>query len=107
MEIIGQILMCVGAFFIFTSAFGVVRMPDFFTRLHPAGISDTAGIIMIMLGLLLHLGFGLVSLKILLLAGFAILTSTTACHALARAALLSGLRPKAQIKDGSGKNVYH
>ena len=43
MEILGNILLLLGAFVAFSGALGVLRMPDFYSRLHPAGTTDTAG----------------------------------------------------------------
>ncbi len=72
---------------------GVLRMPDFFTRLHAAGITDTLCAALILLGLVLHSGWGFGALKLLLVFAFLFFTSPTATHALAKAALHGGLRP--------------
>lgn len=96
--IIANICFGLGAFFILTSALGFYRMPDFFTRLHPAGMSDSAGILFIGTGAVLTYGLTLVSAKIVILAFFAMITSATATHALGSAALSTGLKPK-------GRNV--
>lgn len=87
LEIISYVCMAAGAFFVITGAVGIVRMPDFFTRLHPAGIVDSIGVPLILMGLLFHMGLGIISIKILLLIAFSMVTSSTACHALAKAAL--------------------
>lgn len=97
-EIIGNILLLLGAFFVFTGAVGINRMPDFFSRLHPAGISDALGLPLMLLGVLCHMDLGLVSVKIMLIVFFAVITSATACHALAKVALISGMKPRGQIK---------
>lgn len=88
---LGNILILVGAFFVLTGALGMLRMPDFFSRLHPAGVTDSLGIPCVLIGLMLHTGLTLVSGKLLLLMLFLLLTSPTACHALAKAAFLSGM----------------
>lgn len=92
-EFLTIICLGLGAFFVFTSALGLLRMPDFFTRLHPAGIGDSIGLPLILLGLLLNQEFGLISFKIFLLIIFSLVTSATASHALAKAALMSGVKP--------------
>lgn len=86
---IGAAMLLLGTFFVFTGALGLLRMPDFFTRLHPAGIVDAAGIPLILLGLMLISGFTLFSAKIFILLLFLLLASPTACHALAKAAYLA------------------
>ena len=68
-------------------------MPDLFTRLHPAGVADTVGAGFILLGFMLQGGLSLVTLKLVLILVFLFFTTPTASHALARAALLDGLKP--------------
>jgi len=100
-DIIGNIFLIAGAFFIFTGAAGILRMPDFFSRLHPAGIGDALGLPLAMIGVMIHAGPGLITIKIAILVVFAMVTSATACHALAKAALISGVKPTGYIS----KNV--
>ncbi len=88
LNIIGNICLIVGGFFVFTGSLGILRMKDFFTRLHPAGVSDSAGVILIFLGILFKTTIGTISLKIILLIIFSLLTSATACHALAKSSLI-------------------
>lgn len=88
---IGNGLVLLGAFFVLTGALGILRMPNFFARLHPAGIADSLGVMFVLAGLMLHAGFSLTSGKLFLLMLFLLLTSPTACHALAKAAFLSGM----------------
>ena len=82
-----------GIFFMFSAALGIIRMPDFFTRLHPAGIADSLGAPLFLLGIAIQNGTTLFSGKILLLILFMLITNPTACHALAKAALYGGLKP--------------
>jgi multicomponent Na+:H+ antiporter subunit G len=68
-------------------------MPDFYTRMHAASVTDTLGAGLLLVGLVLQAGLTLVAVKLLflgLLIGFA---SPTATHALAKAALARGLAP--------------
>lgn len=92
-DFIGMLFIIAGAFFMFTGSLGLLRMPDFFTRLHPAGVTDSLGAPMVLLGVAIQSGFTLFSGKIILLILFLFITNPTACHALANAALLSGLVP--------------
>ena len=81
---------------------GIHRFPDFFTRLHAAGITDTLCAALILVGLGLQSGISLVSFKLALVFIFLWFTSPTASHALANAALHGGLRPQLdENKDAS------
>ena len=83
----------VGTFFIVTGAIGMIRFPDFFSRSHAASLMDSLGLPLTLLGLVLYFPLGLVTVKLLLLIWFAMTTSSTASHALAKAALISGPKP--------------
>jgi multicomponent Na+:H+ antiporter subunit G len=93
----------IGSIFLLIGATGMVRLPDFWSRLHAAGIIDTAGAGFIILGMMLHAGLTLVTLKLLLIAVFVFITSPTASHAIANAAFAIGLRPVALVEDQSGR----
>lgn len=83
----------VGCFFAFTGAVGVVRFPDFYTRLHPAGKSDTLAQALILTALCFQCEDLWTVLKLLLIAGILLVTAPTATHAVTKAAELEGLRP--------------
>lgn len=93
MTVLGGILMLVGAFFFLTGTVGYLRLPDFFTRMHAIGKSDTLGAFLSMLGVACFTGLTLLSVKIVLVAVFILIANPTATHAMARAALSAGLRP--------------
>lgn len=82
-----------GIFFIFTGTLGLLRLPDFYTRLHAAGITDTLGTELMLIGMMLQAGWSLVTAKLLMISLFIFFTSPTATHALANAANAVGLRP--------------
>lgn len=86
MEIISWTFIFTGAFLILTGSIGILRFPDVFARLHPAGVTDSLGAPLVLFGLVLQLGLTFVSLKLLLLILLILVTSPTACHALAKAA---------------------
>jgi len=92
-ELLSWVLLLGGGFFLVIGAIGLWRMPDFFTRLHAASVTDTGGAILIMLGLMLQAGWSLVTVKLLITLVFLLFTSPTAAHALAKAAVHSGLKP--------------
>ena len=82
-----------GGGFCMVGGIGLLRMPDFYTRMHAASITDTIGAGLVLLGLLLQAGFTLVGAKLLMVGLLIFFTSPTASHALARSALLHGLKP--------------
>ena len=86
MTLLAGFLICSGVFFLFMGAVGLIRFPDFYTRMHAAGKCDTLGILLVLTGLACHEGFGLASVKLLIIAVFIFFTSPTATHAIARAA---------------------
>lgn len=83
-----------GAFLVIIGGAGLLRMPDFYTRMHAAGVTDTLGAGLILLGLMLQGGWTLVTAKLLLILIFLWLTSPTASHALVRAALSDPQNPQ-------------
>ncbi len=82
-----------GGFFCLVGAAGLLRMPDFYTRMHAASVIDTLGAGLILLGLMLQAGWTLVAVKLLMVGLLIFFASPTATHALARAAMLRGLKP--------------
>jgi len=91
-EIVATVLLAGGLFFFFVGGFGLVRLPDFYMRLHPAGKADTLGATLLLSGLAILAGPTLLALKILLVEAFILLANPTSTHAVARAAYRSGLR---------------
>jgi multicomponent Na+:H+ antiporter subunit G len=99
-DMLSWILLLAGGAFCIIGALGLVRMPDFFTRMHAASVTDTLGAGLMLLGLMLQAGFTLVTVKLIVLGLLIFFTSPTATHALAQAALARGLRPLlAQVKE--------
>ena len=82
-----------GGFLILTGAFGLLRFPDLYTRMHAAGVTDTGGAGLVLLGLMLQAGFTLVTVKLVLILWFLLFTGPVATHALAKAALHGKLAP--------------
>ncbi len=93
-DVISALMLLAGAFFVLVGAIGVIRLPDFYTRLHGAAVTDTLGAGLIILGLTLQAGFTLAAVKLLMILGFLFITSPTSCHALAQAARANGLEPE-------------
>lgn len=93
-DTISWILLLSGSFLCLTGTTGLLRFPDFFTRIHAASITDTLGAGLILIGLMLQAGWGLVFAKLVIIQLFSVLAVTTASHAMAKAALKSGMKPK-------------
>ncbi len=87
------ILIAGGLFFLFVSAMGVIRMPDFYTRCHVTGKSETFGTMLILLGLAVWQGFNINSLKLMLILIFVFLANPTATHVMVQGAYRCGLKP--------------
>ena len=88
----GVLLLAGGALAIF-GGLGLVRFPDFYTRLHAAGVTDTLCALLIVLGLALQSGLSLLTIKLFLILVFLLFTAPTATHALARAAMIDNVEP--------------
>ena len=88
-----------GCFFVLAGSIGLLRLPDFFTRLHAAGVTDTLGTGLIITGLLLQAGWSQVSIKLLLILLMLFFTGPTSTHALAKAALHGKLKPQLAESD--------
>ena len=92
-DILSWILLVSGGLFCIVGAVGLLRMPDFYTRVHAASVTDTLGVGLILLGLILQAGWTLVAAKLVIIGLLIFFTSPAATHALARAALGRGLEP--------------
>jgi len=102
LEWISGVLVLLGGVFCVTGAVGIYRFPDFYTRMHASGVSDTLGAGLVFLGLMVaslaRMDAGVVPsllmvFKLFFILFFLWMTGSTACHALARAAWLDGLKP--------------
>jgi multicomponent Na+:H+ antiporter subunit G len=98
MNILVVILLLFGMVFFIGGSVGIIRMPDFYSRLHPAGKLDTLGIMAMVTGLALYnlnhfsLEALLLSIKMLLIVFFVFLSSPTATHGIVDAGMRAGLR---------------
>ncbi len=98
-DAVAVILMLSGTFFMLVGSIGICRLPDFYTRTHAASKVDTLGILLFLSGLAVFEGFSQSAAKLLLIIVFVALTNPVATHALARRALLFGLKPWYGHKD--------
>lgn len=92
-EALSWLLFLLGGAGVVVGAIGIVRFPDFYTRLHAAGITDTAGAELILLAMILQAPNWLVVAKLVFIGFFLFMTSPVSTHAIAHAAWVVGLRP--------------
>ena len=92
-DMLSWVLLMAGCFVGISGGIGLLRFPDFYTRMHAAGVTDTLCAALILLGLMLQAGWGLVLIKLFLILVLLLLTSPTGTHALAKAAMHSRLKP--------------
>lgn len=91
--IITGVLLGLGCALIIIGSIGVLRFPDFYTRIHPAGKTDTVGQAFVLGGLMVYEGVSFVSIKLLIIVVFIFIANPTATHFVAQAAYSSGLKP--------------
>jgi len=94
LTILSWLCLLLGSFFCISGGVGMLRFPDFYTRMHASGVTDTLGAGLILLGLMLQAGWSLVLGKLIFILLFILLTSPTSNHALAKAAVHSRLKPE-------------
>jgi len=95
-DVLVALLLVSGGAFVFVGGLGALRMPDLYTRVHAAGLTDSMGTMLILLGSALDAGLSLTTLKLLTVLFFLLVTSPTATYALANAALLAEAHEKAE-----------
>lgn len=101
LDALSWVCILTGIFFMLVGTIGVLRMPDVYTRLHAAGMTDTMGAGFLILGMCLQAGLGLLTLRLLLVYAFLLFTSPISSHALARAALSGRVEPyRAPLVEG-------
>jgi multicomponent Na+:H+ antiporter subunit G len=93
LDVLSWIFIGAGSILVLTGGIGLLRFPDFYTRIHAAGITDTMGAWLILVGLMFVAGWTLVTAKLVMLLIFLAITSPLSSHALAKAAFMRGLGP--------------
>ena len=83
-----------GGLLCITGGVGLLRLPDFFSRVHAAGLTETLAAPLLLTGLMLQMDWSLDLLKVLIILCLVLATNPTATHAMAKAALHGGHRPR-------------
>lgn len=109
-DLLSWALLVSGSFFVVVGGIGLVRLPDFYSRTHAAGMTDTLGAGLIVLGMMVEAGWSLNLARLFFILVFLFFTSPTASHALTHAALVSGLKPwsrerAAPVEQDGGRGV--
>jgi multicomponent Na+:H+ antiporter subunit G len=102
-DALSWVCLVTGGIFSVIGAIGILRMPDFYTRMHAASVLDTLGAGLILAGLMLQAGLTLVTVKLAMVGLLLFFSSPTASHALARAAMVRGLQPLLRKEGGQWK----
>ncbi len=111
--IVSAFLIIAGLMFFLGAAIGIIRFPDFYTRMHAAGKGDTLSSLLVLLGFAVYqlkdfhsLAHDwvilLVILKLMAISTFILLTSPTSTHALMNAGWEDGIEP--DLKEGTDTN---
>jgi len=93
-DLLSWICLITGSFFCIVGGIGLVRLPDFYSRMHGSGITDTLGAGLVLVGLMIQGGLTLVTVKLIMILVLLLLTSPTATHAIAKAAFTAGVEPQ-------------
>ena len=92
-DVASWVLLVSGGVFCIIGAAGLLRMPDFYTRVHAASITDTIGFGLLLLGMMLQAGFSLVAAKLAIVGLLIFFASPTASHALVKAGMMRRVEP--------------
>jgi multicomponent Na+:H+ antiporter subunit G len=95
LDIISWILLSVGGFFVLIGGIGALRMPNLYTRMHAASVTDTMGAVLVLGGVMVQAGLTLATIKLAAILLFLLITSPTSSYALASAAMIAGIKPDA------------
>jgi len=101
-ETIGLVLIVIGVLFDLLGCIGLVRLPDIYNRIQASTKCVVLGTTLSLLGTMVWIGTAPVVIKGLICILFVQITSSTAAHALARAAHRSGV----PLADGSVVDRY-
>lgn len=99
LDALSWVLLTVGGISVLIGGIGALRMPDLYTRMHAASVTDSLGAILVLTGIMLQAGWSLATIKLIAILLFLLLTSPTSSNALASAALLAGTRPFAETRQ--------
>ncbi|MCB1725685.1 MAG: monovalent cation/H(+) antiporter subunit G [Gammaproteobacteria bacterium] len=94
LDLLSGCFLIAGSLLCITGGVGLLRMPDFFARVHAAGLTETLAAPLLLLGLMLHMEWSLDMVKVVMIMLFVLATNPTASHSMATAALHGGQKPQ-------------
>jgi multicomponent Na+:H+ antiporter subunit G len=100
-ELLASVFLLVGGFFVVVGGVGLLRMPDLYTRLHAASVTETMGTLLMMVGLMLLSGWSLPTVKLFAILLFLLFTGPVASYAVANTALIAGVEPRLSVRGGA------
>jgi len=100
-DIVAWVLLGLGSFFVLVGGVGMIRMPDLYTRMHAASVTETLGTMLVLTGLMLLSGWSLATFKIFAILLFLLFTAPVSSYALANTALMGGTKPKLDQEQSS------
>ena len=106
LDVVSSILLIAGVFFGLSGAMGIIKFPDFFTRIHAASVTDSITTILIIGGLLLQTTLDINTAKLLFILVFLLITCPAASHALAKSARHGGLLTPAEAKETQQEKTH-
>lgn len=101
-DILSLTLLVAGSGFALVGGIGLLRLPDFYSRVHAVGVTDTMGAALVLLGCTVYSGINLVSFRLFLIWLFVYVIGPAATHALAKAAYAKGHKIEATREDRRG-----
>jgi len=97
LDIASWVLLSLGGISVLIGGIGALRLPDLYTRMHAASVTDSLGALLILVGIMLQAGLSLATIKLAAILLFLLLTSPTASYALAAAAMIAGHKPGIEV----------
>jgi len=101
LEFLSGLCLLLGGVLCITGGVGLLRMPDFFARVHASGVTETLAAPLLLIGLALQLEWSLELIKVFMILILVLATNPTATHAMAKATLHGGHRPLVVDNDKS------
>ena len=101
LELLSGLCLLLGGALCITGGVGLLRMPDFFSRVHAAGVTETLAAPLLLIGLMLEMELSLDTVKVIMILLLVLATNPTATHAMAKATLHGGQRPMVFDADES------
>lgn len=105
-DALSWICLILGCILCIIGGLGLLRLPDFYSRMHGGGVTDTLGAGLVLLGLMFQGGLTTVTVKLAMILALLLLTSPTSTHAVGKAALTSGLKPFLGNPNNKEKNEH-